>query len=110
MLDWLFMFFFVIAILLFFICITQDLGVYWNTILVLLNIIIWYILSASVMTIEIPYEIYNASSSQIETGYHNFTSPVSFYLVYFFMLMAVIMIFYFIGYILYPAIYQKWMR
>ena len=110
MLDWLFILLLVFAVIILLIVVTNDFGVFWNTVFIMIDIMVWYLLSASVMVIEIPYEIYNVSSSQIETGYHTFTSPISPYLVYFFMMFAVIMMIYFVGYILGPAIYKRWMR
>ena len=110
MLDWLFMLFLILAIILFFVSIAQDLRVFWNTTITIIDILLWYILAAAIMQIEIPYQIYNASSSQIETGHHTFTSPISPYIMYFFYMMATITFIYFVAYILGPAIYKKWMR
>lgn len=110
MLDWLFMMLFVVCIILTLLCIEFDLGIFWNTGFITMSIILWYLLAASIMQIEIPYQMYNGTSGNIETGYHTFSSPVSPYIVYLFTAFGSIMMIYFIGYILGPAIAKKWMR
>jgi len=110
MLDWLFIMLLVISILLVLLSVEFDLGIYWNTVFIIVSILLFFILAASVMDIESPYSIYNATSGNIETGYHTVQSDVSPYLSYLFMLFGVVMVIYFVGYIFVPAIYKKWMR
>ena len=44
--------------------------VYWNVIMVMFSWILFLWLAATSATIQIPYEIYNATSGSIQTGYH----------------------------------------
>jgi len=111
MLDWMFIMLLVICVLLTLMIIEFDYGIFWNSTLTMIGIVLWFVLAASIMQIEIPYQIYNSTSGNIETGYHMFTSPISPYLVYFFMLFGIIMMIYFLGYILVPIIMRnKWVR
>ena len=75
-----------------------------------MSILLWFLLAASIQEIEIPYQMYNGTSGNIETGYHVFSSPISPFMVYLFMGFGAIMTIYFVGYILGPAIAKKWMR
>ena len=62
----------------------------WSFTFTLVSTVIWYILAASIMEAEVPYEMFNATSGNIETGVHVYTSKVAPEMVYFFMMMAVI--------------------
>ena len=110
MLDWLFIILLVLAILFVLINIEFDLGIFWNVVLILSSIIIFFTLAASVMYIESPYSIYNATSGDIETGYHITQSTISPYISYLFIFFGAVMMIYFVGYIFVPAILKKWMR
>lgn len=110
MLDWLFIMLLVIAILLLLITIFDDLGIFWNSTFIIISIVIFLTLGASVMDIESPYSLYNATSGNIEEGYHTTQSSVAPYMSYLFMFFAVVMLIYFVAYILGPAIYKRWMR
>jgi len=100
----------VFAILFVLLSIEFDFGPYWNVIFILTSVVIFFLLAASVMEIEIPWQMYNATSGNVETGYHTFSSPISPYLSYLFMLFGIVMMIYFVGYILGPAIMKKIMR
>jgi len=110
MLDWLFIMLLVLTIILTLMSIEFDLGIFWNITFITISMILWLLLAASIQEIEIPYQMYNATSGNIETGYHIFSSPISPYLMYLFFMFAAIMLIYFVGYILGPAIMKKWMR
>ena len=115
MLDWMFIMLLVIAIVLTLLVIFDfkmgyDLGIFWNSAFITLSIILWFTLAASQMEIEIPYQMYNATSGFIETGYHIFRSPISPYISYFFSGMGMIMMVYFVMYIYYMAIKKPWVR
>ena len=110
MLDWLFIMLLVLAILLVLLSVFENFGIFWDTTFLILSIILWFTLGASIMDIESPYTLYNATSGNVETGYHTVQSSVSPYLSYLFMFMGAVMIIYFVGYILGPAIRKKWMR
>jgi len=111
MLDWLFIILLVLAILFVLISIEFDLGIYWNIIMILSSIIIFFTLAASVMDIESPYSIYNATSGNIETGYHVTQSSISPYISYLFMFFGAVMLIYFVGYVFIPVILKnKWLR
>jgi len=62
----------------------------WAFTFTLLSTVTWYILAASTMETEVPYQIYNATSGNIETGVHIASSKVSPQMVYFFIMMAVL--------------------
>ena len=106
MLDWLFRLFLTVAILLMFITIVADLDKFWQTTLLLVDIVLWFLLAASIMEIEIPYQAIQADDT-IVTGSHIFSSKISPYLVYFFEMMGFIMIIYFVGYLFGPAFFGK---
>lgn len=69
---------------------------FWKNVWILLDIVLWFFLAVSVMEIEIPYQFYNATSGQLETGYQVFTGKVGVYLPYFFVMFASIMMVYFV--------------
>ena len=110
MLDWLFIMLLVISVLFVLLTVEFDFGIYWNTVFVMISIIIFFVLSASIMQIEIPHQMYNATSGNIETGYHTFTSPVSPYLSYLFQFLAIVMMVYFVGYNFGTVILKKFYR
>jgi len=62
---------------------------FWAMVCAFLCIGITLVLSVTVMEIHQPYEMYNASSGTIETGYHNYTQLP--WLSYFFQGIAIIM-------------------
>jgi len=49
------------------------------------------------MEIEIPYQMYNATSGNIESGYHVFTSPISPFITYLLAGFGVIMTIYLVA-------------
>ena len=110
MLDWIFILLLVIGIILVLLIVFEDFGIFWDTTFILTSILIMFILAISVMDIETPYTLYNATSGNIEEGFHSLQSTTSPFISYFFMMIATIMMIYFVGYILGPAIYKKWMR
>jgi len=57
---------------------------YWNLVSGFMSSITFLILSLSQMEIEIPYQMYNVTSGNIETGMQVFSSQISPYLTYFF--------------------------
>jgi len=67
---------------------------FWNLISSTLSMVLWLILALGGMELERPYTMYNATSGNIESGYIIYTSPISPYLAYLFLGMAVIMFLY----------------
>jgi len=110
MLDWMFAFLMFLAILFIILSIEYDFGIYWNVIFILTSAMLFYLLAASIMQIEIPWQIFNATSGNVETSYHTFSSPISPYLSYLFMLFGSVIMIYFVAYILGPAVMKKIMR
>lgn len=108
--ELLFVVFLMMAILFMLMCIELDFGIFWNATFILTDIILWLLLAASVMMIERPYEMYNATSGLIETSYHTFQSPVSPYISYLFGLFSIIMIIYFWMYLYYEISKKKWLK
>lgn len=94
MFDWLVIIFIIMAILFMFASIEKmrERDWFWSFIFTLLCTVIWFILAASILEVETPYEMYNATSGQIETGIHTVTSKVAPEMVYFFQMMALIML------------------
>ena len=48
----------------------EDDHVYWNAIMIFISWVLFLWLSATSTAIQLPYEMYNATSGAIETGYH----------------------------------------
>jgi len=97
MLETLWIILFILGLLLIFIIADLDYNdypVYWCLMLTLLDTIIWFLLSGATYEIEQPYQMFNATSGNIETGIHIVTSKVSVEISYFCMMMAVIMMAY----------------
>ena len=107
MMEALFYIFFMLALLLMFICIRYDMETFWNFTFILIDIVLWFLLAAGIMELERPWTAYNATSGVVESGYEIFTSPLSPYLTYFFSMMGTIMVIYFVGYLLGPAIMDQ---
>lgn len=108
MLETLWIILLIIAILLMFVIAEleyNEFPYYWGLMLTLLDVIIWFILSASVFEIEKPWAMYNVSSSQIETGIHVVSSKVSPEMSYFCLMMAISMFVYF-GYAIFSTFKQ----
>lgn len=103
MLDWMFIMFFILAIVMLLIAIANEGHDYWNISASFISATLWLILALSQMELEIPWQMMNTSSNAIETGYHTFSSPISPYLVYFFVLMFWICFIYFLA-----MIWDKW--
>jgi len=83
----------------------NDFPYYWPLMLTLLDIIIWFVLAASVFEIESPWEMYNVSSNSIETGIYIVSSKVSPEMSYFCLMMAVSMSMY-MGYAVFSTFKQ----
>jgi len=107
MLDWMFVMFILMAIMFMLLAVEyHNKSKFWCTTFTLVDTVIWYLLAASVLEIEIPFALYNVTSESVETGSHVFTSKVAPEMLYFFMMMGSIMMIYGIGYILGPLIYE----
>lgn len=59
---------------------------YWSPVLAFVAMMIFFILAFGVMNIDIPYEQYNVTSGQIETGVHVYTG--SWELIWFYVGLA----------------------
>jgi hypothetical protein len=95
MLDWMFILIFAFAFLFMLFGIFID-DKFWKNVFILTDIVLWFFLAASVMEIEIPYQFYNATSGNLETGYQIFTGKIGATLPYFFVMFASIMIVYWV--------------
>ena len=102
MLSWMFILFFVLAVLMLFVAIYLEDSPFWNIIGTLVSAVLWLILSLSQMQLEIPYTAV-LSDDTIVTGYHNFSSPISPFLTYFFLLMFWICFIYLLA-----MVWDKW--
>lgn len=103
MIDWLFIIFLVLAFLMIILSMVFDDNAFWNISFITVGCVLWLILALSVMEIEIPYEFYNATSGNLETGYHLYTSPISPYLTYLFLLFFILNLIYLIA-----MVFDKW--
>jgi len=110
MIDWMFITLLIIALLFVLLTIITDYGIFWNVIFILTSIVIFFVLAAAIHEIEVPYTIYNATSGNIETGFHEIHNIQNTYLSYLFFMFAVIMMIYFVAYIYTDAIKKRWMR
>lgn len=70
----------------------------WGVFFLFASTILWFVLGAAVMEIEYPWEAYNASSGNVETGVHVFRSDISPYISYFFNGIGSIMIVIIVGF------------
>jgi len=74
MLETLWYFLFIIAIMLMVIIAYMeyegDFPIYWLLMFTLLDTIIWFVLASAVFELESSWEMYNATSGNIETGIH----------------------------------------
>ena len=110
MIDWMFITLLIMAIMFVLLSIITDYGIFWNTIFILTSIILFFVLAASIHEIEVPYQMYNATSGNIETGYHEIHNIQNTYLSYLFYMFAVFMLIYFVSYIYTDGIRKRWMR
>lgn len=98
MLEALWYFLFMIAIVLIVIIAYMeyegDFPLYWPLMFTLLDTIIWFVLASAVFELEIPWEMYNVTSGNIETGIHMVTSKTSPEISMFCLMMAIIMMAY----------------
>jgi len=106
MLDWIFAIFFLLAFLLMILSIEYRDHPFWGGIFALLDIVLWFILASSVLVIETPAYQYNATLGVMQPTLVEYTSSVAPYLVYFFYMMALIMLVYFVGYFLFTPLYN----
>lgn len=103
MFDWLFILLLVFAILLIIFALEYEDNPFWNIISITMSAALWFILALSNLRIESTYQMYNATSGNIETGISEFTSPISPFISYIFMGMGVIMTVYLIA-----MVFDKW--
>jgi len=105
MLETIFILLLIFAILLIIFAIEYEGNSFWNLVSIVLAIPLWFILGLANMEIERPYELYNISSGNIETGIHTVTSPISPYLTYFFMGVGLLLFIY-----LFAMVYDKYIN
>jgi len=94
MLESLFIILLIFAILLLTLSLEHEKNPFWNLVAITTDAALWFILALGVIEIELPYQIYNSSSGNVEEGVHIFTSIYSIYISYVFMLFGVIMFIY----------------
>jgi len=93
MLNWLFIILFISALIFMFFAIDKfrEGDMFWAFIFSILDTVLWFFLAANMLEIEASYEIYNATSGQVETGIHTITSKVAPEMVYFLQIPGIIM-------------------
>lgn len=102
MIDWMFICVLIIALvfLLIVILFEDEINPIWIFGMLIFDIALWWSLAAGNLEIEYPYQIYNATSGNIETSYQVFSSKTSPALTYIFGAPAIILIVY-MSYMLY---------
>ena len=89
MLDWMFMLFFLIAIIFIIMSlITDEREAFWKLLFITVSIGIWFILALSNLNIETAYSIYNSTTGNTTLGFAPYIDEGSIYLSYFFGLMG----------------------
>jgi hypothetical protein len=106
MIDWMFMIFLIMAFMLIILIIQYHDDPFWGGMFTVLDIIVWFLLAATVLEIESPSYIYNSTLGAMEPQLFKYTSTVAPEMVYFFYMMACIMIVFFVGYFLFSPIYE----
>jgi len=91
-----------LAVLFLLLAIYKENNPFLNIVGSLLSCVTWLILTLSQLEIEIPYTAIR-SNDTIVTGIHSYTSPISPFLVYFFLLMFIVTFLYFLA-----MIWDKW--
>jgi len=109
MLEIVFILLLIIAVLLIIFAIEYHDNSFWELVFIVLDIPLWFILGLSNMQIERPYEMYNASSGQIETGIHTVYSPDSPFIAYIFLGIGLVMVIYMVV-VLFTSVYEKGFR
>jgi hypothetical protein len=74
-------------------------GFYWTTCLCIVTFILFIVCAAGIMELEQPYQFYNASSTSLETGYHQIITEENVYLSYLFEAFAIFVLLFFVAYI-----------
>jgi len=73
----------------------REKNYFWAWVFTLLCMTTWFFLAGSTLEIEKPYQMFNATSGNIETGIHTITSKTSPEQLYFYMLLGIIMFLFF---------------
>jgi hypothetical protein len=72
----------------------EDFPVFWIIMFLILDSIIWYLIAGAVIEIEIPWQMFNGTSGNIETGVHMFTTKVVYEVSLFCNMMGTLMMIY----------------
>jgi hypothetical protein len=88
---------------------------FWGGMFTVLDIVLWFFLAATVLEIESPSYMYNVTTGGMNPILYRYTSTVAPELVYFFYMMAAIMIVFFVGYFMFAPVYEvvtgkKWSK
>lgn len=95
-----------VTILIMLISIIRTIDVFWDSTLILTDVILWFILAASVIQLEMPY-IAILNDNTIVSGVEDIITESSIYLSYLFELFAIIMIIYWVKYVFGPAFFSR---
>lgn len=95
MLDWMFILLFVTTIGFMYYAVTVEKKDYfWNVLLTVICIAMWFILSAGIYEIETPYQYFNSTSGSLETGVHVISTLNNIFLSYLFMFFGIVCLLY----------------
>ena len=106
MIDWMFAIFLLMAFLLIVLIIQYHDDVFWGAMFTILDIVMWFVLAASVLEIEAPTFMYNSTIGAYEPVLKSFYSVIAPELLYFFYMMAIIMVIFFVGYFMFAPLYK----
>ena len=97
MLYWMFIMLFITALVFMGYAIEKEKkDQFWNVILVVMSIAIFFILAAGIFEIETDYQIFNNTSGNVETGIHTISTLNNIFLSYLFMFFGIICLLYLI--------------
>lgn len=106
MIDWLFALLLIFAFIMIILIINYHDDPFWGGMFTILDIVLWFILASSVLVIETAGYQYNNTTGVMEPALIPMTSTVAPEMVYFFYMMAIIMIIFFCGYFLFAPVYK----
>ncbi|GAG93174.1 unnamed protein product [marine sediment metagenome] len=93
MIDWMFIVILLLGFLFMFLGVEyyRENEKFWAWTFTIISMVTWFFLAGATLEIERPYEMFNVTSGQLETGIHVITSKTSPEQLYFFMLLGIIM-------------------
>ena len=85
--------------ILFFLIMLQEDNDFWELVLGMITIVLWWILSFGTLSWGEPYTVFNVTSGNIESGISSYTDETNVYLSSFFFMMGVVTLIYMVMHI-----------